>query len=124
MDPIIVIAVVIVLAVLVAAGLIVAVKGRKGCCRSDEEMEKRIKVSDKNTAHYPFCVRLTIDGMTCSKCKLRVENALNAKGTLWATADLKEGSALVRMKKELPDDTLRRIVAREGFTVVGIEKLF
>jgi copper chaperone CopZ len=61
--------------------------------------------------------------MTCQKCRLRVENALNAKGNIWASVDLKDGSAVVRMKNKLPDGTLERIVSREGFVVVGIERI-
>ncbi len=123
MEHIITIAVIVILALLIAAVVFVFIKRRKGCCKSDDSAEKRIKVSDKNMAHYPHCARLTISGMTCSKCKLRVENALNAKGSIWAKVDLKEGNAIVCMKELLPDDTLRRIVSREGFTVVGIERI-
>ncbi len=123
MEHFITIAVIVILALLIAAVVFVFIKRRKGCCASDDTAEKRIRVSDKNMAHYPYCARLTISGMTCSKCRLRVENALNAKGSVWARADLKEGSAIVCMKERLPDDTLRRIISREGFTVVGIEHI-
>lgn len=103
-------------------------KIKHGCCGSDGygstgTAEKRIKIIDKKPEHYKSCVQLTISGMTCSRCKLRVENALNAKKNVWAEVNLKEGTALVRMKEELPDDTLRRIVSRAGYTVIGVEKI-
>ncbi len=123
MNPVDIAIAALLLILLAAAVVFVGTKRRKGCCQSDETAEKRIKVSDKNPRHYPFCVRVSISGMTCPKCCARVENALNAKGTVWAKVNRKDGSALVRMKEELPDDTLRRIVSREGFTVVGIEKI-
>lgn len=123
MDKIIIFAAVVLAVLAAGAILFLWIKRRKGCCESDAGAEKRIKVSDRNTAHYPYCARLTIAGMACSKCKLRVENALNAKENIWATVDLKEGMALVRMKKKLPDVTLQRIVSREGFTVMGIERM-
>lgn len=123
----------IIIAAIVAVICVFAVvcyvkKLKHGCCGSGRcsstgAAEKRIKVSDKNPKHYKSCVRLTISGMTCSRCRLRLENALNAKENIWAEVNLKEGTALVRMKEELPDDTLRRIVSRTGYTVVGVEKL-
>ena len=119
--PTIVIA--LITAIIIGAAVIAVCKNKKkGCCSSDGS-EKRIKVADRNPANYPYVVRMTIAGMTCSHCRLKVENELNAKGTIWAEADLRDGTALVRMKESLPDDTLRRIVSRAGFTVVGIEKI-
>ena len=111
-------------AVLIASAAILFIFRRKpSCCEADGESEKRIKVQDKNPDHYPYCVRISISGMNCRRCGRRVENALNTKGTVWAIADVKEGTALVRMKEALPDDTLRKIVSRLGFTVMGIERL-
>lgn len=116
---------VIAIAAVFCIGVLVYVfmKRRHGCCEADSAGGKRVRVKDKNPAHYPYCVRLTVSGMTCQKCRLRVENALNAKGNIWASVDLKDGSAVVRMKNKLPDGTLERIVSREGFVVVGIERI-
>lgn len=122
LSTIIIAAILAVICVLAVIGYIKKLK--HGCCGSESgTAEKRIKVSDRNPEHYKNCVQLTISGMTCSRCKLRVENALNAKENIWAEVNLKEGTALVRMKEELPDDTLRRIVSRAGYTVIGIEKI-
>ncbi len=117
------IVIVLLLAVILGAAVIAAAKKKKGGCCSSDGSEKRIKVADRNPDNYSHSVRLTISGMTCTHCKLKVENELNAKGTVWAEVDLKEGTALVRMKEPLPDDTLRRIVSRAGYTVVGIETI-
>ena len=113
----------LILAIIIGAAVIAVFKKKKGGCCSADSAEKRIKVSDHNPANYPHCVRLSVSGMTCSHCKLKVENELNAKGTIWAEANLKDGSVLVRLKEDLPDDTLRRIVSRVGYTVVGIERM-
>lgn len=118
------IAAAVIAAVLLIGVLVFAVYKRKqGCCEADTDVEKRIRVKDKNPEHYSYCARITISGMTCPKCRLRVENALNAKGDIWAAADWKDGTAIVRMKNRLPDETLARIVSREGFVVVGIERI-
>jgi len=123
MDNYLIIAAAFMVVFLIVAIAFVLCKRRRSYCEWDMIKEKRVRVSDKNMAHYPYCARLTIAGMTCQRCRLRVENALNAKGNIWAIADLKDGSAVVRMKKKLPDATLQRIVSREGFTVVGIERI-
>ena len=67
-----------------------------GCCGSHEAAEKKVKVADKNKDHYPYEVTLTIDGMTCSNCSRRVENALNRLDGVWAKVDLGERKADVR----------------------------
>ena len=120
--------IVIVIAVFAVTVVLEVVKKNRKPCESEADLdsaaiEKRIKVSDRNPDHYRYCVRLTISGMTCAHCKLRVENALNAKENVWAEVNLKESTAIVRMKDELPADTLRRIVSRSGYTVEGVEKL-
>ena len=85
-----------------------------GCCGSHEAAEKKVKVADKNKDHYPYAVTLTIDGMTCSNCSRRVENALNS-------LDLGERKADVRLKQTPDNDALRRAVQDVGYTVLSIQ---
>jgi copper chaperone CopZ len=75
-----------------------AKKLANGCCGGGD-VEKKIKVKDKNKADYPFCVEIAVDGMTCGHCKTRVENALNSESGVWAEVDLKRKSVTVRMKE-------------------------
>ena len=74
-------------------------------------------MADKNPAHYPYEVQLTIDGMTCGNCVNRVENALNELEGVWATADLMEGKAVVRMKQDIPLEELKQAVKSAGYLV-------
>lgn len=90
-----------------------------GCCGAGGDEEKKVKVSDKNPEHYPHCVTIGVEGMTCSNCKLRVENALNSEEGIWAQVNLKEKKAQIRMKTLIPEDELRRIVSRAGYTYTG-----
>ena len=92
-----------------------------GCC-GNHDSEKKIRVHDKNPAHYPYQVQMEIGGMTCNHCKQRVENALNSEDGVWAEVNLKAGKALVRMKQQINDDELRRDVTREGYTVKSIQQ--
>ena len=84
---------------------------------------KKIKVRDKQADHYPYVKKLKIYGMVCGNCANRVQNSLNAMEDVWAEVNLSEGSALVRMKKEISDDQLKKCVADSGYTVLSIEKM-
>ena len=95
-----------------------------GCCGAGgDEPQRKVRVADKNPAHYAHAVRLGIRGMTCANCARRVENALNSMDGVWAQVNLKEASALVRMKTPVPEDALSRAVAQAGYTVTGTEKV-
>ena len=80
----------------------------------------RVRVRDRDPAHYPYAVRVEIGGMTCRNCRLRVENALNSEEGLWARVDLAAGSALVRSRHPLSEERLRLVIGREGYTVGAI----
>lgn len=91
-------------------------KLQSGCCGGESD-EKRVRVRDKNPSHYPYEVNMTIKGMTCSHCKLRVENALNSLEGVWAKVDLDKGIALIRMKSEISEEMLERAVKDAGYQV-------
>lgn len=99
-----------------------AKKISRGCCGAGGDETKKIKVKDKKTANYPFCVKIGVEGMTCNHCKLRVENAFNCYEGVWAEADLNKKSVLVRMKKELSEKELKGIIMNTGYIVTYIEK--
>lgn len=92
-----------------------------GCCGTHDAAEKKVKVSDHNKEHYPYTVTLDIDGMTCSSCSRRVENALNEIGGVWAKVDLGAHKATVRLKQEPDEAVLRAAVQRAGYTVMSVQ---
>lgn len=97
-------------------------RANQGCCGAGEST-KKVRVKDKNEANYACTVKLGIEGMTCNKCRERVENALNAEEGVWAEVDLKENSALVRMKKELTRDDLERVIRHAGYSLTSYETI-
>lgn len=93
-----------------------------GCCGSGDAPVKRIKVADKNKANYPYSALLTVDGMMCSACQTRVENALNALDGVWARADVSAGTVKLLMKQPVPEDRLRSTINELGvYTLMKIE---
>lgn len=51
-----------------------------GCCGPHEAAEKKVRVADRDKSHYPYTAVLRVDGMTCSNCVRRVENAIKPPG--------------------------------------------
>ncbi|MDR0433761.1 MAG: cation transporter [Gracilibacteraceae bacterium] len=63
---------------------------------------------------------IKIGGMSCSHCQAAVESALNAIDGVKAEVDLAAGTASVVLSRAVADETLRRAVEAEEFTVLGI----
>lgn len=115
------VAIVCVLAVVVvAAVLVVRRRATKGsaCCGEHEAAPARVRVSDRNKAHYPHQTTLSIGGMTCGNCATRVENALNGLPGTWATVSIADKTALVRTKDEPDVDAMRSAVVGAGYVVL------
>lgn len=62
---------------------------------------------------------LVIEGMSCSHCSARVENALNAIEGVKASVELKKKRALV--ETEVADDILVKAVEDAGYKVTKIK---
>ena len=89
-----------------------------GCCEVPEETAKRLPVHDRDKSHYPYKQILTIGGMTCENCAIRVENALNALPGTWAKVDISEKKAIVLTKEEPDIKQLREAVSQAGYVVL------
>lgn len=88
------------------------------CCGSYEQAPKRIGPKDRDKSHYPFETRLEIAGMTCERCAIRVENALNELPGTWASVRIADHTALVRTMAEPDIEAMRDAVAKAGYAVV------
>ncbi len=63
---------------------------------------------------------IDIKGMTCEHCQARVEKVLNAIDGVEAKVELKKNRAVVNLKKDVSDQTLRNTVTEAGYEVIGI----
>ncbi|MGE4549112.1 MAG: heavy-metal-associated domain-containing protein [Intestinibacillus sp.] len=87
-----------------------------GCCGAGGDApEKRRKVADRNPKHYPYETTLAINGMHCTNCQIRVENALNTLDGVWASVDLHSAQASVRMRRKMDAAALCDAVQRAGY---------
>ena len=65
--------------------------------------------------------KLNIEGMMCVRCEARVKKALEElEGVASAVVSHEDGTAVVALEKEIPDDVLKRAVEDKGYTVKGI----
>lgn len=66
--------------------------------------------------------RIKIDGMKCSGCANRVNNALKEiKGIKKVNVNLEEKYADIVYKKDIDNETITNVIAELGFKVTGIE---
>ncbi len=95
--------------------------GEETCCSGSVPKVKRKKnklegavVSEKE---------ITVNGMHCENCREHVEEALEELDCVSAKVNLRQKTAVVRMTKEVADDTLRKLIEDAGYEVDGIKTL-
>lgn len=91
-----------------------------GCCGGGSDDVKKVKVEDKNLEHYPYTCTVKVNGMTCSNCKKRVENAFNETDGIYAIVDLKKSQAVIHMKERLPEDEILSRIWQSGYEPDGL----
>ena len=96
------------------------IKYGSSCCGTHDAAPKKIKVKDKKESHYPYTYTLTVDGMHCSNCARRVENALNSKYGVWAKVNLEKKSVLVRAKNPMKLEDFSTVITNAGYTLIEL----
>ena len=97
------------------------IKYGSSCCGGKDPMPAKVKVKDKNKSHYPYTYTLKIDGMHCSGCVRKLENAFHSEEGLWVSVSLEKKEALLRSKTELERKTVGKIVSSAGFTLLAFD---
>ena len=65
---------------------------------------------------------LKITGMMCGHCEARVKKALESiNGVEFVEVDHKKGTAVVRMKNDIPNEILKIAVEDQDYTVTEIK---
>lgn len=98
-------------------------KLKHGCCGAGGDDVKRVRPKDKNISHYPYACKIGIEGMSCKNCAMRIENAFNEREGFCAKVNLKQRSAIVRMKQPVPDMELKELVQQAGYRAVSLEPM-
>ena len=115
---------VIVVAILVVICIYGVISYRKklteGCCGGGDSV-KKVKASDRDASHYPYTVVIGVEGMTCSKCQIRVENAFNTQEGMWGEVDLSKHQVTVHMKQKQEENTSRGLIEKAGYMPLKTE---
>ena len=93
-----------------------------GCCGSGGDVEKKIKVQDRELSHYPHHWVIEIEGMTCKNCAMRIENAFNIEEGCYAKVDLKKKMADLYTKFECTESEIKERIRKSGYQTVQISK--
>jgi len=131
----------IVLGILIAAVFIFGIrtayrsffKGEAACCSEDScagcsggcSMQKALDDSYRARVEkiekFPIHRTIDVDGMTCEKCIYKVVRALEKIDAVTiAAASLEKQSALVGLKENISDETLREAINRAGYSAGAV----
>ncbi len=115
----------IVAAAIFAAAIILLISMMKkklvhggSCCGDHEAPEPKVKVKDKKISHYDYHYETTIEGMVCSNCATRVENALNKNEGIYAKADLGNKKAVIHAKRALSKEEVLGYLKELPYTIM------
>ena len=97
-------------------------KSKSSCCGSAESVIPR-PVDDTDESHYPYKYFVSVDGMMCSNCAARVENAINKSGDNWAHVNLGRKRAEVLSKTEKTEDDFMKALKGTDYKVTGFEQI-
>lgn len=116
MDDIIIIGIV---AVIILVGIIYTVKHFKGessCCGGGST----VKTKKKKLKNVIAKKTVIVEGMTCDRCKNRVEEVINDISGAAAIVNLKKKEAIVSLEKDISDEQIKVAIERAGYEVVEI----
>lgn len=107
----------ILLVVIVVAILRTKKHFKGGCCGSGNTT-----IRDKKALTDPKLGEkiLTVEGMHCENCEIRVQNALNRLDGVSCKVNLKKKTATVSYSREVSDAELKAVVEKMGYQVTGI----
>lgn len=111
--------IVIILLVVIVLALVHARKhfGGGGCCGSGSNT---IRSKKKLTETKLGEKKLTVEGMHCENCQIRVENGLNRLDGVVCKVDLRKKTAVVSYSREVSDELLKETVEKLGYQVTEI----
>ena len=75
-------------------------------------------MADKNIRHYNYHYEVAIEGMVCSNCATRVENALNKNDGIYAKVDLEHKKAVIHAKQEISKADVARYLKELPYTMM------
>lgn len=114
----------LIIAVLLLAAVLAIMRSIKhfrggGCCGSSSSV-----VREKKTLSAPVLFRktLSIEGMHCQNCAVRVESAVNRIDGAACRVNLRRKTAVVSCSADIPDQQLISAVEAAGYQVSAVRR--
>ena len=93
------------------------------CCGSKETLEPKIKPKDRDKSHYPFHYEAQIDGMVCSNCARRVENAFQKNDGIMAHVNLSRKSSDILSKEPLSSNDVLEMLKGTSYMLTDLKEI-
>ncbi len=93
-------------------------KGEGGCCGGGSTPKA---VKPKRIKNVIARKTITIEGMKCSNCYMRVQNALNSVDGINAKVIGSRDQAVVKLGRDISDEQIKEIITDLGYSVVSME---
>ena len=87
---------------------------------NDSTRSVNVHIYNNNNGGQIMVKKMIIDGMSCSHCSGRVEEALNKLAGAKATVDLTSKTATVELSTPVADEKLTKVVEDAGYKVISI----
>ncbi|MBR3532469.1 MAG: heavy-metal-associated domain-containing protein [Clostridiales bacterium] len=123
MGDIVIILILIVIVGVAVMGTVKRVRHGSACCGEHDAAPKKVRVSDHNKNNYPYAYEIEVDGMHCSNCTRRVENAFNKQDGYWAKADLADRKVTLMSKGEVREEVCTHIISDAGYTMLNMRNI-
>lgn len=121
MATVIVIILLVILVIFALRSSLVHMKGEGGCCGGGAVPERGKR--KKLTGPCLCKMRMEIEGMHCTGCEQRVEQALNLIEGTACRVSLRKKTAVVRCSRPVTEDELEKTVEAAGYRVKEIRQL-
>ena len=112
---IIIIAILLIIVFFAVKGAIPHFKGEGSCCGGGSQKA----VKPKKLSNVISTKVINIEGMTCEKCAMRIQNALNSIDGVSAKVSLRGKKATVKLGKDIPDTVLNKAITDLGYEVLS-----
>lgn len=89
-----------------------------GCCGEHEPTAKKIRPKDTDLSDHPYHYKVIIEGMVCTRCVRRAENAFNSNDGIYAVVNLDTKTALVYSKMILSRRQAAEILSQADLTLI------
>lgn len=107
--------IILIIAVIVILGFRSALKhfqGKGGCCGASDYKPKR-----KRLKKVLYKKTFTVEGMSCKRCKNKVQEVLNDIPNISAKVSLKNKKVTVSYGEKVDDRIIKEKITRAGYTV-------